>query len=526
LEEAEVGKPLRVLIAEDSEEDTLLLVRELKNAGFDPIFKRVETAAEMKAALNVQTWDIVFADYTMPRFSAIHALRVLKESRHDLPFIIISGTISEDTAVEAMKAGAHDYIMKRNLRRLIPAVERELGEAGVRRERNRTEEEKKALQEQLRQAQKMEAIAQLAGGIAHDFNNLLTIIKGYSQLSLLGLEEDDPLRGNLNEMGKATDRASDLIRQLLAFSRRQILEVKVLDVNSIIRNLEKMLGRIFGEDIERTTLLAEDLGRIKADPGQMEQVIMNLAVNAKDAMPGGGKLILETANVLSDEEYVQTHIDIKPGSYVMLSISDTGTGMTPEVKERIFEPFFTTKERSKGTGLGLSTVYGIVKQSGGDIRVYSEPGKGTTFRIYFPRVDEPLEEIKERVEPREIPRGRETILLVEDDEKVRKLALQILERLGYKVLEASEGNEALAIYEKHRDLIHLMVTDVIMPKMNGREVTHRLMSFHPEMKALYMSGYADDVVLHHGILEKGMNYIQKPFTMEGLARKVREVLDK
>jgi len=393
-------------------------------------------------------------------------------------------------------------------------------------ELKRAEEEKTVLQEQLRQSQKVEAVGCLAGGIAHDFNNLLTVIKGYSQLSSIELKEGDPLRGNIDEIQNATDRAASLTRQLLAFSRRQVMEMKVLDLNTLLRDLEKMLRRVIGEDIEMVIQLAEDLGRVRADVGQIEQVIMNLAVNGRDAMPNGGKLTIETANVELDEFYARSHGDVKPGHYVMFSVSDTGVGMTPEVRERIFEPFFTTKEKGKGTGLGLSTSYGIVKQSEGDIWVYSVQGKGTTFKIYLPRVNEPLEEIRKEVLKEELPRGNETILIVEDEEEVRKLAGKILERQGYRILEASQGDDALRISERHGGPIDLILVDVIMPGMSCSELAKHLKSPHPKMKVLYMSGYTDNAIVRHGVLEKGVNYIQKPFTMEGLARKVREVLDK
>jgi PAS domain S-box-containing protein len=393
-------------------------------------------------------------------------------------------------------------------------------------ERKRAEGEKAILQEQLRQSQKIEAIGRLAGGIAHDFNNLLTVIKGYSQLSLIELKEGDPLKGNIEEVKKAADRAADLTRQLLAFSRRQILEMRVLDLNTVLRDLDKMLHRLIGEDIELVTVFTDNLGRVKTDPGWVEQIIMNLAVNARDAMPSVGKLTIETANVELDEAYARGHIAVTPGRYVMLSVSDTGVGMTPEVRQQVFEPFFTTKEKGKGTGLGLSTVYGIVKQSGGNIWVYSEPRKGTTIKIYLPRVDEPLEELKERVVKEELPHGSETILVVEDEVEVRKLAVRILQRQGYTVLDAPDGDGALVICGERKDPIHLILTDVVMPGMSGRQLADRLGSFHPEMKVLYMSGYTDNAITHHGVLEKGMNYIQKPFTVDGLARKVREVLDK
>ena len=393
-------------------------------------------------------------------------------------------------------------------------------------DRKRAEEEKAALQEQLRQSQKMEAVGQLAGGIAHDFNNLLTIVKGYSQLTLFELQEDSPLRSNVAEIEKAANRAADLTRQLLAFSRRQILEIKVLDLNTRLKDLNKMLRRIIGEDIELITHPGSDLGKVKADPGQIEQVVINLAVNARDAMPTGGKLTIETSNVELDEAYALTHIAVIPGCYVMVSVSDTGVGMTPEVRDHVFDPFFTTKEIGKGTGLGLSMVYGIVKQSGGNIWVYSEPGKGTTFKIYFPQADEPLERLGEKTGGKELLLGGETILVVEDEKEVRKLAFRILERQGYKILAATSGEDALSVHKEHKEPIHLLLTDVVMPGMSGRTLAESLVSVHPEIKVLYMSGYTDNAIAHHGILDPGTNYIQKPFTVEGLTAKVREVLDK
>jgi signal transduction histidine kinase/response regulator RpfG family c-di-GMP phosphodiesterase len=392
--------------------------------------------------------------------------------------------------------------------------------------RKRAEKEMATLQEQLRQSQKMEAMGRLAGGIAHDFNNLLTIIKGYSQLLLVKNKEGTSLEENIEQVKQAADRAADLTRQLLAFSRRQLMEMRVLDLNTVLRNLDKMLRRVLGEDVKLVTLLAEDLGRVKTDPGQIEQVVMNLAVNARDAMPSGGRLTIETANVDLDEVSARARMSVPPGRYVMLSVSDDGIGMTQEVKERVFEPFFTTKERGKGTGLGLSTVYGIVKQSGGNIWVCSEPGKGTTFKIYLQRVDEPLEELREKMVGEELPRGKETVLVVEDEEKVRKLIVEILGRQGYRVIEASHGDEALLIHAKHDGPIHLILVDVVMPGMSGSELTKRLASVRPETKILYMSGYTDNAIVHHGVLARGVNYIQKPFTMDGLTRKVREVLHK
>ena len=394
-------------------------------------------------------------------------------------------------------------------------------------ERKRSEKERADLQEQLRQSQKMEAVGRLAGGIAHDFNNLLTVIKGYTNLSLLDLKESNPLWGNLKEIDKASERAADLTRQLLAFSRRQILEMKALDLNSLLLNLEKMLHRILGEDVKLVTALAQDLGRVRVDPGQVEQVVMNLAVNARDAMPSGGKLTIETANVELDEAYAGNHVAVKPGRYVRLSVSDTGVGMSREVEEKVFEPFFTTKEKGKGTGLGLSTVYGIVKQSGGNIWVYSEPGQGTTFKIYLPIVDEELDALEPKHDAHSLPTGSETVLLVEDEASVRGLGARLLNQQGYTVWEAENGEEALRIAQAHAgERIHLLTTDVVMPRMGGRELAERLKILRPDLKVLFTSGYTDNAIVHHGILEPGVNFLQKPFSLVNMAQKVREVLDK
>jgi len=391
----------------------------------------------------------------------------------------------------------------------------------------RSEMEKLSLQDQLRQSQKMDAIGRLAGGVAHDFNNLLTVITGYCELSLLGVSKDDPVRQKLNEIAKAAERAANLTRQLLAFSHRQILEMKVVDLNIILKDLDTMLHRVVGEDIDFKTVFVDDLGLVKVDHGQIEQVVMNLVVNARDAMPHqGGKITLETANTELDEGYTRSHAGMIPGAYVMLSVSDSGVGMTREVQEQIFDPFFTTKEKGKGSGLGLSTVYGIVKQSGGDIYVYSEAGKGTTFKIYLPRVFEPPEELKKEVPVEKIPQGNETVLVIEDDGSVRKVTVDLLRVQGYKVLEAMGGEAALIICEKEKNPIHLILTDVVMPQMNGPQVIERLMQVRQDFKALYMSGYADEAVLHHRLLERGVSIIHKPFTVEKLAKKVREVLDK
>jgi len=390
------------------------------------------------------------------------------------------------------------------------------------------EQEREQLEEQLRQSSRMEAIGQLAGGVAHDFNNLLTAILGNCELLDLDIEQGSPLRGGLKEISKAGQRAVSLTRQLLAFSRRQVLQPVVLDLNAVIPDVDKMLRRLLGEDIDLSTTLAPELGRVRADPGQLEQVLMNLAVNARDAMPGGGRLTIETQNVKLDEEYAASHIDVQPGPHVLLVVSDTGDGMDAQTRARAFEPFFTTKDKGKGTGLGLATVYGIVKQSGGNIWIYSEPGQGTTFKIYLPRIDEPAETI-ERSAPAaraEAPRGSETVLVVEDDAAVRSLTARILERGGYEVLTAQDGAEALYLSDAEQGPIQLLLTDVVMPGQSGRQVAASLLEQRPEMKVLFMSGYTDNAIVHHGVLEEGTAFIQKPFTPEELARRVREVLDR
>jgi PAS domain S-box-containing protein len=383
--------------------------------------------------------------------------------------------------------------------------------------------ERRVLEEQLRQSQKIEAVGRLAGGIAHDFNNLLMLIKGYCELLLDHIGRDPNLRRYGEEIQRAADRATSLTQQLLAFSRKQVLEPKVLDLNHVVADMEKMLQRLLGEDVELAIHLAQELGHTKADPNQLEQVIMNLAVNARDAMPRGGKLSLETDNVELDAIYARAHAGARPGSYVMLAVSDTGEGMTPEVKARIFEPFFTTKEKGKGTGLGLSTVYGIVKQSEGYIWVYSEPARGTTFKVYLPRVDAPAE-LPERSRERARLRGTETVLLVEDEEGVRKVAREFLEEAGYTVLEARNGDDALQIAAMHTGPLHLLVTDVVMPRMSGRELAERLTKMKPDLRVLYISGYTDDAIVHHGVLEAGVAFLQKPFNRDALFRKVRDVL--
>ncbi|HVH11056.1 MAG TPA: response regulator [Gemmatimonadales bacterium] len=635
--------PLRLLLVEDSDDDARLVVRELTRAGFEPAFQRVDTAADLRAALDRQLWDLVVGDFSMPQFGGLAALALVRERGLDVPFIIVSGTIGEERAVAAMKAGASDYVPKDNLGRLVPVVQRELREAAGRRERARAEAalrateasfsalvehapigiyrstpagkilsanhalarilgygspadvcalemardvyadpaerqrlldrdvlsdreydqvettwkrkdgqrltvvlyaravrdeagqieyyetfvqditEQRQLEGQVLHAQKMEAIGRLAGGVAHDFNNLLTVILSYSDMLLEDLAEDAASRPDIDEIRKAAVSASSLTRQLLAFSRQQVLQPVALDVNAVVAGTEKLLRRLVGEDVRLDTALTPELGIVKVDPGQLEQIIMNLAVNARDAMPRGGRLTIETGNVEMDEAYVRGHPLAHPGRYVMLAVTDTGTGMDAATQARIFEPFFTTKEAGKGTGLGLATVYGIVKQSGGSIWVYSEVGHGTTFKIYLPRVDAPLAPAAAALP--EVVGGTETVLLVEDVSAVRAVAREMLERQGYTVLEAADARAAHRFAHEHPGTIHLLLTDVVMPDVSGRELADQLVPIRPQMKVLFMSGYTDDAVVRHGILGEGIAYLQKPLTPKTLARKVREVLN-
>ncbi len=387
--------------------------------------------------------------------------------------------------------------------------------------------ERRRLEEQLRQSQKMDAIGQLAGGIAHDFNNLLTVIAGRAQLILSRLRPEEPIHRDATLVRTTADRAAALTQQLLAFSRKQVLQPQVLNLNTVVTAMEPMLGRLIREDIDLAVVPAEGLGRVKADPGQIEQVIVNLVVNSRDAMPQGGRLTIETADVELDAAYASRHFSVSPGSYVMLAVSDTGEGMDEQTRSRVFEPFFTTKDPGKGTGLGLATVYGIVKQSGGDIRLYSEPGSGTTFKIYLPRVAEMAAAADETTSRGgDVPRGDETVLLVEDEPEVRDLAREILEGNGYTVLQGCDPLEAVLMAERHPGPIHLLLTDVIMPRQTGRALVERLRPLRPEMQVLYMSGYTNEAIVRHGVLDPDTLFIQKPFTPAALGHKVRAALDR
>jgi len=385
---------------------------------------------------------------------------------------------------------------------------------------------RKSLEEQLMHAQKMEAVGRLAGGVAHDFNNMLTVITGYNQMILDQISPLDPLRGYAEEILKAADRAAALTNQLLAFSRRQIVQPRVFEVNSVLSNTEKMLRRLIGEDVDLALKLNPNAGNIKADPGHLEQAVFNLATNARDAMPRGGRITIETEPVTLDDLYAKGHLGVQPGEYVMIAVSDNGHGMDFETRRRIFEPFFTTKERGKGTGLGLATVYGIVKQAGGDIWVYSEVGKGATFKLYFPAVSEPASIPAGADVSAARDMGHETILLVEDDQGVRDLTARMLKLLGYTVLTAGSAAEALALAKSHEGPIELLLTDVVMPGMGGPRLAGELRRWRPEIMVIYVSGYTETTVSDHGVLDAGVEFLAKPFSREALARKLRESLSK
>jgi signal transduction histidine kinase len=513
-----MAKPLRVLFVEDQEKDADLLALELRRGGYDLVHERVDTPGSFASALQRQEWDIVLCDWRMPAFSAPAALAMVKEKRANLPFIVVSGTIGEETAVEALRSGAHDFMTKDRLSRLLPAIDRELREAASRAARMK-------LERQHRQAQKLEAMGHFAGGIAHDFNNLLTVILGYVDLALRRLPEGDPLQQQLRVVREASEHAATLVGQILAFSRQQVVIPRVFDLNTVAAGMDKLLRRVIGEDLELVLTLGADLGRIRADPGQVEQVLMNLVVNARDAMPEGGRLIIETANLGVEAGDPHCHLGLQPGPHVLLSVTDTGIGMDEETQERIFEPFFTTKGEGKGTGLGLATAFGIVKQSGGGIFVRSEPGRGTTFRVYFPRVDEEAGPLAVSEAGARVLGGTETVLVVEGNDQIRALALLVLGEHGYRVLGAANPAGALALLEKDDCAIDLMVTNMVMPGMNGANLAARLSCLLPRMRVLFVSGFDARASGRQPSPGTDAQFLLKPFTPDLLLRRVRGILD-
>ncbi|HEX5044785.1 MAG TPA: response regulator [Candidatus Polarisedimenticolaceae bacterium] len=639
-----MDQTLRILHLEDDPDDATLIHRRLEAEGLSVAVRHVQDLDAFRSALARDEFDLVLSDFRLGSATGLDALEVRKQLRPDVPFIFVSGALGEERAVETLRNGATDYVLKDRQARLGQAVRRALREVTERRQRDRAEAERdrfyalsldlfctldaegrlldynpswqrvlgwipeelqarplrervhaedlpafetmlaqlaeglpvtsvetrlqarngdwkwllwsaqpvplqsityaaardislrkgsaealRRSEEQLRQAQKMEAIGQLAGGVAHDFNNLLTAILGYAELMTMRLKPGDPLLRDVAEIRKAAERASALTRQLLVFSRKQMLSPRVLDLNAVVKQTESLLHRLIGEDVRLVSHLAPGLHAVRVDPGQLEQVLLNLAVNARDAMPRGGLLTLETQNVDLHEPLVAGSEVLAPGRYVMLAVSDTGVGMDRKTRQRVFEPFFTTKEQGKGTGLGLSTVYGIVRQSGGHVWVYSEPGHGACFRIYLPQAEaapSAAEPAAQGPAPAHAVRGTETVLVVEDEPAVRDLTRQVLRLQGYAILDAANGGEALAVAAAHDGPIHLLVTDVVMPGMSGPELAGKLQAARPEMKMLFLSGYTSHAVVGGGMLEEGRNFLQKPFTPIDLAGTVRAILDR
>jgi len=513
---------LNILHLEDDPNDAALIRSALETGSIACTIIRVDNRDDFAAVLERGGIDLILSDFKLPAFDGATAMKIARTGHPDVPFILVSGTLGEERAIDSLKNGAADYVLKNNLVRLVPAVRRAIQEVARRSELRR-------LELQFIEAQKMEVIGHLASGVAHDFNNILGVIIGYSDLLMPELASGSLSHKCAEEIRQAAERAAALTRQLLLFSRKQAVQPIVLDLNDVVGGMDKMLHRLIDENIELAIVHGKEGGRIKADSGLISQLLMNLVVNARDAMPNGGKLNIETANVTLDENDARTHKGAAPGDYVMLAITDTGSGMTDEVKAHLFEAFFTTKPKGKGTGLGLATCQAIVKQCGGCIDVQSEPGRGTAFKIYLPRVNRPADAVdmfKTSAAAKPPARGTETLLLVEDEPSVRHLACSILEAQGYNVLRASNGQEGLRVARECKGQpIRLVITDVIMPQMSGKVMSEWLKATYPNMKILFTSGYTDDAIVQHGVLEAGVAFLSKPYTPATLARKVREMLD-
>jgi two-component system cell cycle sensor histidine kinase/response regulator CckA len=510
--------PLQILHLEDDPKDAALVKSAFETGGMVCDIICVQNRMDFLAALEHGGIDLILSDLALPGFDGLSALKIVRARWPQLPMILVSGTMGEERAVDSLKSGATDCVLKERLGRLVPAVRRAVKEIEQSAEGQR-------MTRQLIEAQKMEVLGQLTGGVAHDFNNILVVIMGYSGLIMANAGPDSPQLTYAKEIQHAAERAAGLTRQLLVFSRKQTVQPIVLDLNKLVESQEQMLRRVVGENIEFTFVLGRDLARVRADPGYIGQVLMNLVVNARDAMPDGGRLTVETDNVTLDANYAQTHAALIPGEYVTLSVKDTGAGMTEEVKARLFEAFFTTKPLGKGTGLGLATCQAIVLQSGGHIEVHSEIGKGSMLKTYFPRVNLPLDAATSLLLSSPLPRGSETLLVVEDEPAVKQMARNILAAQGYVVLLASNGQEALQVVREYKGHIDLVFTDVIMPLMGGKVMSELMKSKYPDLKILFTSGYADEPIARHGVLERGVKFLPKPYTPVSLARKVRESLD-
>jgi two-component system cell cycle sensor histidine kinase/response regulator CckA len=512
-----MGIPIRLLLIEDSEDDAALILRVLRQGDYDVNSERVEAAAALESVLEKEKWDLVISDFSLPHFSGLDALKLLRSRGFEKPFLFVSGTIGEETAVAALKDGAQDYLMKTNLGRLVPAVQRALREDEERRNR-------KQMEMRVQQLQKFEAIGKLAGGIAHDFNNAIGAILAWAEM---GCEETPAGSGPYTRFQKIRDQANwagRLTSQLLAFARRQILQPQKTDLNALVVEGMGLLRRVIGEQIDVRVVAADHLHVALIDPTQIEQVLMNLVLNARDAMPGGGRLIIETQNARIDEDYCRLHPDARAGNYVLLAVSDTGVGMDAATTDRIFEPFFTTKEIGKGTGLGLATVFGVVKQHGGFIHLYSELGKGTTFRVFLPASDG-VPDPRGTKNSAASPKGTETILLAEDNEGLREAAQEMLQRLGYCVLPASSGTEAVQVFENNAGRIDLVILDVVMPGLSGPAAYERISAIRADLRVMFSSGYTAEAASLNVIMERGVSILQKPYTMKSLGQMVRAMLD-
>ncbi len=515
-----MGRPLRVLIVEDREPDAAILVRELRRGGYDLIYERVETENAMAEALAKQTWDLVLSDYSMPQFGALAAVRLVAQASLDVPFIVVSGSVGEEAAVEVMREGAHDFLFKGKLTRMNQVIERELREA-ARRSQHRDVEAR------LRQMEKMEALGQLTGGIAHDFNNILAVIIGTAELAAARVAGDPKMSAMVKQIDESAERAAELVQRLLTFARKRSLETRVLDLNETVERVTSMLERTLGEHIVLEKALSVDLWPALADPSRLEDAILNLAANARDAMPNGGRLVIETSNMNLDENYAAQNADVVAGEYVAISVTDSGTGMPPEVIEHVFEPFFTTKEVGRGTGLGLSMVYGFVKQSRGHVKIYSEVGHGTSIKLYLPKAEQQAQPAAD-ISPAatiELSSGSQTVLVVEDDAAVRKMAVSILEDLGYQVCQASDGRSALDILRGGED-IDLLFTDMVMPNgLSGQDLIRAARQLRPDIKALLTSGYSAQFIEAQEDVNRDIRLLSKPYRREMLAIAVRGALN-
>lgn len=518
-----VTTSLRLLQLEANQDDADRIVSTITDGGIACQALRVDQAEAFIKALKRKKFDVILADYSLPGFDGFTALSLARQICPDIPFIFVSTTLGKDLALDAVRRGATDYILKQRLGRLVPSIHRALRELEDRLERKRVEQALRQSEKQLRQAQKLEAVGRLAGGLAHDFNNLLTVIMGHGQGLLAEIPPDDPIRSRIEEMQQAGDRAATLIRQLLTFSRQQPSKPKVLALNPLITNFETMIRRLIGEDLDLSIVLSPQDLQIKADPAQIEQVLMNLVVNARDAMPKGGQLVIHTSLIELTHTPMYYARPFTLGPFVKLCVADTGRGMAPEVLSHIFEPFFTSRHDGRGTGLGLSTVYGIVTQSGGGIDVSSQVGKGSAFDVYFPSIQSRIVPAPPNETFNCSLRGHETILLVEDDHSVRELVRDGLRTLGYRVIESRNGLEACLIASQQIGNLHLLVTDVVMPGMSGTELAQHLRILKPDLKLLFMSGYADDIGI--GSSDPASDYLQKPFTPELLGQRIRQLLE-